>query len=87
MLAGRALFLRPMAARRAPEKSRLRADIVLEDAAYRGRKTSRAAVFGEAMEADGDGNGDEDDADEDDSGASDLQLARLRPPSLLGPRA
>ncbi|GLC43953.1 hypothetical protein PLESTB_000213500 [Pleodorina starrii] len=46
--------------KRAPEKSMLlRGDIALEDAAYRGRKTSRAAIFG-----DEDGAADSDD-DED----------------------
>ncbi|KAG2443212.1 hypothetical protein HYH02_009286 [Chlamydomonas schloesseri] len=45
--------------RRAPEKAMLmRGDIDLEDAAYRGRKSSRAAVFGDADD-------DEDDADVD----------------------
>ncbi|KAG2443470.1 hypothetical protein HXX76_001825 [Chlamydomonas incerta] len=57
--------------RRAPEKAMLmRGGIDLEDAAYRGRKSSRAAIFGEADE--------EDDEDEDDEGqdeeATDLEL-------------
>ncbi len=39
---------------------RLRGDIALEDEAYRGRRTSRAAVFGEQAEED------EEEEDEDD---------------------
>ncbi|EFJ50087.1 apoptosis antagonizing transcription factor-like protein, partial [Volvox carteri f. nagariensis] len=40
--------------RRAPEKAMLlRGDIVLEDSAYRGRKTSRATIFGADAESEG----------------------------------
>ncbi|KXZ45036.1 hypothetical protein GPECTOR_59g644 [Gonium pectorale] len=46
----------------------LRGDITLEDEAYRGRRTSRAAIFGE------DGDADDVDDDEDDDEGSDLDL-------------
>ncbi|PNH01955.1 hypothetical protein TSOC_012099 [Tetrabaena socialis] len=46
--------------RRAPEKAmRLRGEIALEDAAYRGRKTSRAAMFGEQEEEQEEESGDD----------------------------
>ncbi|KAG2497233.1 hypothetical protein HYH03_004822 [Edaphochlamys debaryana] len=49
--------------KRAPEKAMLlRGDITLEDAAYRGRKTSRAAMFGDVQDDE------DDDEDEDDIG-------------------
>jgi hypothetical protein len=54
-------LLGPGSCRRAPEKAMLlRGDIVLDDAAYRGRKTSRAAVFGGAEDEDEEDGGDDD---------------------------
>ncbi|GFR52681.1 hypothetical protein Agub_g15307, partial [Astrephomene gubernaculifera] len=87
--------------RRAPEKNMLlRGDIALEDAAYRGRKTSRAAMFGEQEEEgdmsddDGDdeggdvdldlGGGSGDDGSDDEDGG-DAGADRRATPGLAGP--
>ncbi|GIL51371.1 hypothetical protein Vafri_7370 [Volvox africanus] len=85
--------------KRAPEKAMLlRGDIMLEDAAYRGRKTSRSAIFGgdgggeDAEDGylssdglEGQGDDDDDDGDDDDDDDSDDGLKRRPLAGHAGP--